>query len=139
MCRGMTAIRLSALLFVVVAGGCAAVTTIEGERLSIGSEAFESYVESVFRQQNGTATEIAFELESPGLADVDRQALEISEQSLLEACAALNELAARRRDGRRRGMLRGIRAARQAPLCERAEIAARALIDRITGVGRLVP
>ena len=128
----MTAIRLSALLFVVVTGGCAAVTTIEGERLPIGSDAFERYVETVFRQQNGTATEIAFELESPELADVDRQALEVSEQSLLEACGALNELAARRRDGQRLGMLRGARAARQAPVCERAEIAARNVIDRIT-------
>jgi len=128
----MTATRLSALLFAVMVCGCVAVTTFEGERLPIGSDAFESYVESVFRQQNGTATEIAFELESPELRDVDRDALEVSEQSLLDACASLNELAARRRDDQRLGMLRGARAARQAPACERAEIAARDVIDRIT-------
>jgi hypothetical protein len=101
-------------------GACASVTSVDGTRLRMGSDAFAAYVESVFRAQNTVATELAFALDEadPGTERFER--LETVETELIAACAGLNELAVRRRDGRAAGGLRGAGAARSAPACERA-------------------
>ena len=112
----------------VGASGCAPVTTLDGQRLSIRSEAFADYVEEVFREQNRVATELAFALEDSN--DPDRvEALEIAEEGLLAACAELNALAAARRDGARMGPRQGLAAARRAPDCERASADASRLLE----------
>lgn len=116
------------------AGGCAAgVITADGEALRVGSPGFRRYVEQVFRQQNRIATELGFALVDAEL-DGDQRAyrrLDAAEQRLLAACAGLNELAAMQRDGRRMGRLRALRAARAAPECEAAALAAEAVIDPV--------
>jgi hypothetical protein len=106
--------------------GCAAVTTADGTRLKFGSEAFRAYVERVFREQNRVADELAFALEdAPG---IKAENLAAAEDELIAACAGLNELATSRRDDERLGMRRSATAARRAPECEQATLAARAVL-----------
>lgn len=125
----MNAIRVVVLsLLVLSAGGCA-VTTAGGTRLRVGSDAFSAYAERVFREQNRVASRLAFALADAERADGPRyRALEDAEDDLLDACMDLNDVAARRRDRQRPGALRGLRAAREAPACERATAAAAALL-----------
>lgn len=107
--------------------GCAPITTVQGERIRMRSERFAEYVEHVFREQNRVATALAFAFEDA--ADPDRlDALEAAEDALLEACTELNALAAARRDGERFGPVRRLRAAREAPQCERAAAEAATLL-----------
>lgn len=103
-------------------GGCAAVSTTDGERLPLASDEFRGYVERVFREQNRVADQLAFALDAP--AGGDRAALTAAEERLLEACAGVNELATARRDEVRLGMRRSLRAARTVPQCEAAARAA---------------
>jgi len=112
----------------IVATGCTVVTTAQGERLGMRSAAFRSYAETVFRQQNQALDELALQLDA-GLDTDELVELEAAEVELLAACARLNELAARRRDQRRLGLGRQWRAARTTPDCERALLAAQALLD----------
>lgn len=114
--RSTAALGAAALL----ATACAAVTTPDGERLSMGSKAFRAYVESVFRGQNEVATELTFAFEDEGLSDADYAALESAEAELLHACEGLNEIAAARRDRAAFGKLEAAKAARRAPECELA-------------------
>lgn len=115
----------------VVLAGCAAVTTADGSRLPVASDRFAAYAERVFREQNRVATELAFALEdTPGADSTQFAALESAEEALLTACAGLNEVAAARRDGESPGVRRGLRAARQAPVCERATVEAAAVLER---------
>jgi hypothetical protein len=109
----------------LVGSGCA-VTTADGRRLGAASEPFRAYVESVFRAQNEVLTELAFALEEPGAV----AELTAAEDLLLAACAPLNELAAAARDRQRRGARERLRAARSAPDCERATLAAAAALER---------
>ena len=118
--------RSSVLLALLSLTGCA-VSTAGGERLRLGSAEFRGYVERVFREQNRVADELAFAVEAPGPASVG---LAAAENELLEACAAVNELATARRDQRRLGAVRSVRAARSVPGCERATRAAR---ERLAG------
>ncbi|HEU4620260.1 MAG TPA: hypothetical protein VFV10_19645 [Gammaproteobacteria bacterium] len=106
------------------ASGCASVTTAGGDELRIGSDRFSAYAEQVFREQNRVAGRLAFALDAEEEGSPRYRALADAEDALLEACTGLNEIAARRRDGRRAGALRGLRAARAAPDCERAAAAA---------------
>jgi hypothetical protein len=99
----------------VLLAGCAAVSTADGDRLALQSEEFRAYVERVFREQNRVADELAFALEAPGPT---RGELAVAEQRLLEACAAVNELATARRDELRLGLRRSLSAARTVPHCE---------------------
>lgn len=117
------------LLAIALLTGACAVTTADGERLAVGSDAFRSYVERVFRAQNRVATELAFALEREGLPGERVRALEAAETELLEACAELNELAAARRDGETLGAAAEAGAARSAPECERAMLAAQRVLD----------
>lgn len=112
----------------LLSAGCA-VTTVGGERLRVGSDAFESYVERVFREQNRLATELAFALEAEGLPAGRGRALDSAERELLEACSELNALAAARRDGESLGPLAAARAARSAPECEQAARAAERVLE----------
>lgn len=112
----------------MLAGACA-VRTAGGERLAIGSEDFRAYVERVFREQNRVATELAFSLEVEGLGAGRRSALEAAEEGLLAACAELNALAAARRDGGSLGTVAEAGAARSAPECERATLAAERALE----------
>lgn len=110
--------------------GCASVTTAGGKTLRVRSDAFAAYAEGVFREQNRIASRLAF-----ALADLDEtsgpryDSLTSAEDALLDACAGLNDVAARVRDGRNAGALRGLRAAREAPACERAATAAKAVLN----------
>jgi hypothetical protein len=126
----MNAIRwLILALSVAAAAGCATVTTGHGERLRISSDEFAAYAERVFREQNRVASDLAFALADAEDEDGPKyRALAAAEDALLDACAGLNEVAARRRDGERPGALRGLRAAREAPGCERATTAAEAAL-----------
>ena len=125
---------LSSLWATLAAAGCAgAVTTAAGERLAITSPEFRDYVERVFRQQNQLATELAFAVEDAE-DEAASAALAVAEQSLLEACTGLNEIAAARRDEQRLGPLRQAEAARETPRCEGSILAARAALDRAAGV-----
>jgi hypothetical protein len=99
----------------VLLSGCAAVATADGDRLSLRSEEFRAYVEGVFREQNRVADELAFALEAQG---AEPSKLAAAEQRLLEACAAVNELATARRDELRLGLRRSLSAARTVPQCE---------------------
>jgi hypothetical protein len=127
--------RLSVVVSVLAAAcvaGCGTVTTAGGDSLNVGSEDFRAYVERVFREQNRVATELAFVLfDDPGLDAAEAARLEAADERLLEACAELNELAARRRDGQPLGPARGARAARRAPACEAAALAARAALESL--------
>jgi hypothetical protein len=107
-----------------VTAGCAAVTSLDGERMSMRSAAFASYVEAVFRRQNEVATELAFALDSAPFDSARYRQLEAAEAALLDACDGLNLIAERRRDGEGAGGLRAARAARKAPECERAALSA---------------
>ena len=104
--------------------GCAAVSTVDGERLELTSPEFRAYVERVFREQNRVADELAFALD----AVPPRAGLAAAEQTLIEACALVNELATARRDQRRLGLRRSAAAARSVPACERATQAAATLL-----------
>jgi hypothetical protein len=130
-----TAAFAAATALILLAAGCAPVTTLEGERLSMSSEAFRAYVESVFREQNEVATQLTFVLEDEGLTDTDYDALDAAEAALLSACEGLNEIATARRDRRDLGKLEAARAARRAPQCELAARAARATIASVGASG----
>lgn len=122
----MFATRVRLLAATLALQGCAAVSTAGGEQLAFRSPEFRAYVERVFREQNGVADELAFALEGrPGRAE-----LTAAEQTLLEACAGLNELATSRRDGRRVGPKKAVAAARSAPECERATQSIAALLEQ---------
>jgi hypothetical protein len=114
------------LAFIGLAG-CAAVPTADGEKLRLGSSKFRDYVESVFREQNRVADDVAFALEAPGSSSPE---LATAEQQLLAACEGVNELATARRDQRRLGMRASVSAARTVPDCERATRAADARLVR---------
>ncbi len=124
------------LLVAAAVVGCAPVTTQDGERLPVRSDAFAAYVENVFREQNRVASALAFALEDE--TDPERiDALETAEDALFDACAELNALATARRDGDRLGPFRSFAAARRAPDCERAAALARQTLDRDGDVQRL--
>jgi hypothetical protein len=125
----MPAVRAGALTWIAtLLAGCAAVTAADGTRMAFGSDEFRAYVERVFREQNKVADELAFALEDPGADGRKRSALAAAEDALLAACAGLNELAASRRDEQHVGVRRGAAAARRAPDCERATLAAGAAL-----------
>lgn len=109
--------------------GCARVTSLDGERLGLASPGFRAYVESVFREQNRVADELAFALEG---ADAVAPELAAAEQRLLDACSGVNELATARRDGRRLGLRYSARVARAVPKCEQATRAASAQLAALT-------
>jgi outer membrane murein-binding lipoprotein Lpp len=113
----MNIARCTASCVPVLLAGCAAISTADGDRLALQSEEFRAYVERVFREQNRVADELAFALEAPAPA---RGELAVAEQRLLEACAAVNELATARRDELRLGLRRSLSAARTVPRCEQA-------------------
>jgi hypothetical protein len=125
------AIRCAAVCGVLAAAGCAgAVTTAAGERLTLTSPEFRAYVERIFREQNQVATQLAFAIEDRE-AGAAAASLEAAEQSLLTACAGLNELATARRDEQDLGVLQQAQAARQAPLCEDAIGTAREALENV--------
>ena len=118
----------SALAVVVILSGCATVTTTDGQRLTMRSPEFLDYVERVFREQNRWATEL---LNAQDEAEGARyEELIRAEDSLLTACAGLNELATARRDARALGPLRQAKLARSAPECEAVTTEARRVITR---------
>lgn len=123
-------LRSSALLALLALTGCAAVSTVGGERLKLRSDEFRAYVERVFREQNRVADELAFAAEAPGPA---RALLTAAEDELLAACAGVNELATARRDQRRLGVGRSVRLAQSVPDCERATRAAQQRLAREAG------
>jgi hypothetical protein len=117
----------AAAVFVAAAilAGCAVVTA-QGERLPLTSPEFRAYVESVFREQNRVADEFAFATE--GQRDVP-PGVTAAEQSLLDACAALNELATARRDDQHLSLRKRSAAGRSVPMCEQTMRASVATLD----------
>jgi hypothetical protein len=122
----MLALRLSIALTAAALAGCAGVLTADAERLRLASPEFRAYVERVFREQNRVADALAFTVES---APEPPEALVVSEQALLMACAGVNELATAQRDSRRLGLQRRLALARGVPHCERAARAAAAILQ----------
>jgi hypothetical protein len=116
---------------IVVATACVSVTTLEGERLAARSVEFRAYVESVFREQNRVATELAFALESVAPDARAYGELETAERELMAACTRLNQIATERRAGRDLGPLRQADAARSAPECERVTRASAARLESV--------
>jgi hypothetical protein len=123
----MVLARSAVLCALVCLAGCATVPTADGQRLRLGSAGFRDYVERVFREQNRVADAAAFALDTPGTQDRD---LAAAEQALLAACAGVNELATARRDQRRLGIRKSVRAARTVTDCERATRSVDALLVR---------
>ena len=122
----MPLLRAAALLVATtILAGCA-VLTADGERLALTSPEFRAYVERVFREQNKVADQFAFALEDERGAPAGVTA---AEQSLLDACAALNELATARRDERHLSVRQRSGAARSVPMCERTMRASAATLD----------
>jgi hypothetical protein len=122
--------RAPCLAAAALLAGCAAVTTADGTRLGFGSDEFRAYVERVFREQNKTASDLAFALDDATAAGGgEPRELAAAEDALLAACAGLNELATSRRDAQRLGLHRSATAARGAPDCERATRAARSALE----------
>ena len=113
------------LIATSIVAGCA-VLTADGNRLALTSPEFRGYVERVFREQNRVADQFAFALEGERDAPA---AVTAAEQALLDACAALNELATARRDERRLGLRQRSAAARSVPDCERTLRASAATLD----------
>jgi hypothetical protein len=110
--------------------GCASVVTADSERLRLAEPEFRAYVERVFREQNWVADALAFAVEG-GTAP---PALAAAEQTLLAACAGVNELATAQRDSSRLGLRRSVALARSVPECERATaVAAATLSGRSAG------
>jgi len=122
----MPLLRAAGLVVAIaILAGCA-VLTADGDRLALTSPAFRAYVERVFRDQNKVADQFAFALEGAPDAPAGVTA---AEQSLLDACAALNELATARRDERQLSLKQRSTAARSAPACERTTRASVATLD----------
>jgi hypothetical protein len=98
-------------------GACMApVRTSDGERLRLRSDAFAAYAERVFRLQNDVLDALAFAIDA---APEDSSAL-MHEDAVLAACAGLNEIAVRRRDGGGTRPLQDAATARRLPECETA-------------------
>ena len=125
----MRSCRATTLAAAVSIAGCAAITTADGNRLGLGSDEFRAYVERVLREQNKTASDLAFALDdATGVGGPEPRELAGAEEALLAACAGLNELATSRRDAQHLGIHRSAAAARSAPDCERATRAAKAVL-----------
>ena len=125
----MCLVRASTLAAAALLAGCAAVTTADGTRLGFGSDEFRAYVERVFREQNKTASDLAFALDDATAGGgAAPRSLADAEDALLRACAGLNELATSRRDAQHLGLHRSAAAARGAPDCERAMRSAQAAL-----------
>jgi hypothetical protein len=117
-------LRLSIMLVIVgTVAGCA-VTSVDGRRMGIRSDAFADYVEAVFRRQNEAATALGFVLDGEQPGSERYRALEAAELNLLTACRGLNELASAARAGESGRGPGSLRRARQAPACEQATAAA---------------
>lgn len=103
-------------------------TSVDGDRMRLGSDRFADYVEATFRRQNEVSTDLAIEIDDQRVASARYATLETVERQLLAACRGLNELARAQRDGESISGLGGLNRARSAPDCEHAtDIAAAAL------------
>ena len=108
--------------------GCAGhVMVADGRRISLRSPEFRSYVDTVFREQNRLGDELAFALDD---AATEQPQLAAAEQTLLEACAGLNELAAAQRDQKQLSVSRRLALAKSVPGCERAAAAVAQVLDQ---------
>ena len=124
----MPSSRAIFLLAIPLFTACAAVTTADGRQVAFGSSEFRSYVETVFREQNKAASDLAFAIEDASSGGAEPPELIAVEDALLRACAGLNELATARRDEQRLGAGRSAAVARKAPECERATLDARSAL-----------
>jgi hypothetical protein len=110
---------------------CATITTAAGRRLGLSSPEFRAYAETVFRRQNEVGTELGLAIDDrAATAGTEPAALDAAEDRLLAACAALNAMAAARRDDRPVTLSQRLESARSVPDCERATDAAAAALAR---------
>ena len=119
------------MLAVLLAGCAATITTADGRRLALSAPEFPAYVETVFREQNRVATELAFALEDAPEDGAASKRLSAAEDVLLAACADLNELATLRRDERRTGLKLKLETAKSAPRCETATLEAKRALETV--------
>lgn len=113
-------------LALALIGGCAgSLTTPDGERIALRSDAFADYAERVFRYQNEVLDTMAFALDTRG----DDAALIAAEDRVLLSCAGLNDIAVRRQRGAGIRPVRDARTARGIPECESAAQAAADLLE----------
>lgn len=125
----MTKMRALAVVCVTAVGlgGCA-VTSLDGQRLRLQSDAYADYVERVFRLQSDVSTELAFLLADENPGSPRYPLLEDADDAVWAACLGLNELAAEQQNGDRPGGLGALQRARAVPECERAATAAAELL-----------
>jgi len=123
------------LLVAAAVIGCAPyVTTANGARLRPGSEEFRAYAERVFRQHNEISTAMAYALDDtdgPGEIDLQQAKLFGADDRMMQACYALDEVAIARIDERRVTMSQLLSVSRTITECERATVAAAAVIAEI--------
>ena len=122
-------LRLIIVSLALLAGCAGTITTDDGQALRIASPDFRDYLERVFREQNRLAMVLAFAQEESGGNDYER--LVELEDDLLVACAALNELAAARRDDRTLSLRAQARLAATAPQCESTTRQAQRALDSL--------
>ena len=116
-------------LALTVSGGCAgSLTTPDGERMALRSDAFADYAERVFRLQNEVLDALAFALDARGDDDA---ALVAAEDRVLLSCAGLNDIAVRRQRGAGIRPVRDARTARGIPACESAAQSAADLLESV--------
>lgn len=120
--------RALPFLALLLAGCAGVITTADGRRLALTAPEFPAYVESVFRQQNQVATDLAFALEDAPDDGAVAARLSAAEDALLAACTDLNELATLRRDDRRTGLRLKLETAKSAPRCEAATLDAKRVL-----------
>ncbi len=111
----------SLLGLALVLTACSTVTTHtpDGRKETRTVEEFRQYAEEVFRRQNEAASAVIFWLDELEDDSPDTYtALEASEARMLQACQALNQVAARRRDQQRVGLGRKRAVVRTIGACE---------------------
>lgn len=86
-------------VFAQLLSGCVTTTTLEGERLRVGSSQFRDHAISVFKSQNSTLTELFDVLETAN--DEEATRIDQAELNMIEACETLNSAAAAQRDGKK--------------------------------------
>lgn len=104
--------------------------------MRVSSEAFRAYAGEIFRLQNAVLSEVSFLLEAEFSGGQENSldiinSLEKIESNVLDACASLNSIAVRRRDGGGVRPISDARASKAIPACERAALDAQEVIDQL--------
>ena len=131
------ALRAAWVIGTLVAGlqGCVSITTYthDGEKQTRSITEFRAYAERVFRRQNALGNEILFLLDDLEQTDTELYSAAIeAERRMLDACAPLNESAARVRADEKLGVRKGRKIAASVPVCDWETDNAERVIRRIS-------